>query len=116
MARDLTLTEKLKKETVIGMLTRTAAHYPNSGNTIETLSVVAEDWYETFKIRLTDKAFIGAISQARRQSAFFPTEKNVFEAAGGSLVPECKKCDYFVRLSCGGGKIRCDAFIHAGGR
>ena len=89
MAQDLIFTEKLKKETVIGMLTRTAAHYPNSGHTIETLSVVAEDWYETFKDRLTDQAFIGAISQARRQSAFFPTEKNVFDAAGGSLVRAC---------------------------
>ena len=63
----------------------------NSRYTIETLSVVAEDRYETFRDRLTDKAVIGAISQARRKSVFFPTEKNVFEVAGRSLVPDSQQ-------------------------
>ena len=113
MKQDLILTKKLKKETVIGMATRTSSHYPNSGHTVETLSVVAEDWYETFKDRLTDEGFISAITKARRTSAFFPTEKNILDAATGSLIPECEKCDYFVRDSCAGGKVNCQAFVLA---
>ncbi len=95
----------------MGMLTRTASHYPNSGHTLKTLSVVSEDWYETFRDRLTDRAFIEAITKARRLSNFFPTEKDVFAAAGEGLIPECNKCDYFTRKSCDGGKANCGSFV-----
>lgn len=64
------------------MLTRLASHYPNSGHTKETLKIVAEDWFLTFKENLTDRAFVEAVTVARRTGgSFFPTEKEVLKVA-----------------------------------
>lgn len=82
------------------MLTRTAAHYPNSGHTKNTLAIVAEDWFDTFYSRLTDRAFIDAVTVARRKGRFFPTEKDVFEAAGIPPDIDCGKCQYGRRGTC----------------
>ena len=61
------------------MVTRLAAHYPSSGHTAQTLKVVAEDWYATFKDRLSNSAFIAVVTAARRKCKFFPTEKDLLE-------------------------------------
>lgn len=76
------------------MLTRTASHYPNSGHTTDTLSVLAEDWYETFKDRFTDRAFIDAVTEARRGNRFFPTETDIFDQTGRHPNASCGRCQY----------------------
>jgi hypothetical protein len=76
------------------MLTRTAAHYPNSGHTEKTLMIVAEDWFHTFRERLTDRAFIEAVTSARRKCKFFPTETDIFDVTGLNPGMSCEKCDY----------------------
>jgi len=95
---------------VISMLTRTIAHYPNSGHDLSTLAVVAEDWYETFKDRLTEEAFIAALTKARRDSKFFPIESDIIRAASSTIVPDCERCNYFIRETCKGGKAKCTSF------
>ncbi len=96
----LTLTQSLKAETVAEMLTRTAAHYPNSGHTPKTLKIVAEDWYYTFKGQLTDRGFIEAITKARRLGKFFPTEADIFAASGLNSSKVCKDCEYYNHGKC----------------
>lgn len=101
------------------MLTRTAAHYPNSGHTTDTLSVVAEDWYETFKSKVTDRAFIEAVTRARRNSRFFPTEKDIFNSLSVDPEMSCDVCDYNtngkkcanLRNACFDAN-NCDSFMH----
>ena len=85
----------MKAETVVEMLTRTAAHYPNSGHTAQTLKIVAEDWFYTFNGKMTDRAFIEAITIARRQGKFFPSEADVLAAIGAEGAHSCKGCGYY---------------------
>ena len=98
--QDLTLTQSLKPETVAEMLTRTAAHYPNSGHTRDTLKIVAEDWFHTFNGKLTDRAFVEGITLARRSSKFFPTEAEIFKSVNVDPEHECKVCSYFNDGNC----------------
>jgi hypothetical protein len=76
------------------MLTRVSAHFPNSGHTKQTLKIVAEDWFYTFNKRLTDRAFIEAVTVARRKCKFFPTEMDIFDVTGLNPEMDCEKCDY----------------------
>ncbi len=70
--QDLTLTQSLKPATVAEMLIRLSYHYPNSGHTKETLKIVAEDWFHTFKGKVTDRAFVEAVNFARRKGKGYP--------------------------------------------
>lgn len=82
------------------MLTRTAAHFPNSGHTAKTLKIVAEDWFYSFSGKTTDRAFIEAITVARRKSKFFPSEADVFEVLGVNPSHDCKVCQYYKGGNC----------------
>jgi hypothetical protein len=104
------------------MLTRTAAHYPNSGHTPKTLKIVAEDWFHSFDGKLTDRSFIEAISIVRRKSNFFPTESEIFEAVGIDPTHDCKICIYYRKGECKNLKVagfvpgRCGSFAKGGKR
>lgn len=99
--QDLVLTQPLKPSTVAEMLTRTAAHYPNSGHTANTLKIVAEDWFHSFAEKTTDRAFIEALTVARRNSkGFFPSELDVFVVLGINPSHDCKVCQYYQNGNC----------------
>ena len=114
----LTQTSTLKTSTVVEMLTRTAAHYPQSKHTIATLEIVSEDWYSTFKDVLTDRAFVEAVTIARRNNEFFPKEKDIFDIIKGKGSGDCKECSYWNGGRCqnlrkeGFDSKDCGAFIH----
>lgn len=61
---------------MIDATTRLASHYPNSGHDLNTLLVVAEDWFETYQ-EITEDVFLDALKRARRGSRFFPNEEDI---------------------------------------
>lgn len=94
-----------------------SAHFPNSGHTTKTLATVTEDWFETFHGKVTDRAFIEAVTIARRKSkGFFPSENDVFEVIGLNPEHDCTKCSYRKRGTCLEDKQGCKSFTPVAAR
>jgi len=113
VTKDLSISTKLRKETVVAQLGRLACHYPNSGHTSETIRVIAADWYNEFK-NVPDEGFVAIIDKTIRTARFFPAIADLI--ANMETVGFCDNCIY--RKLCDAEKKcrlkhgqNCDAYI-----
>lgn len=77
--------------TVLTQITRLASHYPNSGHTVQTLAVVAEDWFDEFK-DMPEALFLRMIRGAMKWCLFFPTMADLTKS--DKKDKRCDKCIY----------------------
>lgn len=73
---------KTIQESLIGL----NAHYPDSGHTLKSLRLIAEDWVEDFASFTTEK-FIFSVKYARRHCGFFPKTSDIFRASEAFVEP-----------------------------